>query len=302
MLIQAFSENLWLYPDTPMTCPSSSAVLDAARGGMVCLQLLTDQTFGSRVPFSVSWEDASFIRPTVYQLLPVCVDKNSGKDVFTGPYEEVKDFVIRKAPFDLFDAMREIQDGTLLPGRCALFIRLEIDSACPEGVRRIALSLSAGDETARIDIQIHVHKALIPPLHETRFGMVNWIYTDKLCEQYRVEPGSREFADILDKHLVNEVDMRNTHLQLPSGEPIRNAEGQITGFDFSLAALVGNMALSRGFRYIMGGFVARFKQWDDEEHFLLWDRETGVSTHEGYRQLRLYFEGVRQTISDNGWE
>lgn len=302
MLIQAFSENLWLYPDTPLTAPSASVSLDAARGGMVCLQLLTDKTLEADTPVSVSWENAFCLRPTIYQLLPVCVDKNSGKDLFTGPYEEVKDFVTREAPFDLFDAMKEIKGDVLAPGRCAFFVRFEIDRDCPAGERKIGLTLKVGEEAAHLDIGITVHQALIPPLEQTNFGMVNWIYTGKLCEQYGVEAGSEEFVKVLDQHLTNEIEMRNTHLQLPSGEPIRDEDGKVIGFDFTLAELVGNMALSRGFNYIMGGFVARFAKWDDPEHYLLWDREVGVASHEGYRQLKLYFEGVRQMVLDNGWE
>ncbi len=302
MLIQAFSENLWLYPDTPLTAPSASVSLDAARGGMVCLQILTDKTLEKETGFSISWQNIFSVRPTIYQLLPVCVDKNSGKDVLTGPYEDVKDFVIRKAPFDLFDAMKEPKDGVLAPGRCAFFVRFEIDRACPAGSRSIALEMTVGVEKARLEIEINVHKASIPPLEQANFGMVNWIYTSKLCNQYGVEPGSEEFVKVIDQHLVNEIEMRNTHLQLPSGEPIRDENGKVIGFDFTLAELVGNMALNRGFNYIMGGFVARFSKWDDPEHFLLWDREVGVASHEGYRQLKLYFEGVLQLIEDNGWE
>ena len=301
MLIQAFSENLWLYPDTPLTAPTASVSLDAARGGMVCLQLLTDKTFDDAAPLSVSWENAFSLRPTLYQLLPVCADKNSGKDVLTGPYEDVKEFATREAPFDVFDAMREPKDGLLSPGRCAFFIRLEIDRDCSAGEKKIGLTLTAGNETAHIDLLLTVHKALIPPLDQANFGMVNWIYTEKLCRQYGVEAGSPEYIRVLDQHLTNEIEMRNTHLQLPSGEPIRDESGKIIGFDFTLAELVGNMALAKGFNCIMGGFVARFAKWDDPEHFLLWDREVSIASHEGYRQLKLYFEGVRETVLANGW-
>ena len=301
MLLQAFSENVWLYPDTPVTASSASVSLDAARGGMVCLQILTDKTLDESTPFSVSWKNAFRVRPTVYQLLPVQVDKNSGRDLFTAPYEEVSDFVTRKAPFDLFDAMREPTDGLLAAGTCAFFVRLEVDRDCPVGERPIAMELTIGGETARMAIRLTVHKATIPPLEQANFGMVNWIYTGKLCEQYGVEAGSEAFAEILDQHLTNEIEMRNTHLQLPSGEPIRDEEGKIIGFDFTLAELVGNMALNKGFNYIMGGFVARFINWDDPDQFLLWDRGVSVASHEGYRQLKLYFEGVARLIEDNGW-
>ena len=301
MQFQIISENTWLYPDTPFTHADQSVALDAARGGMICFQVLTDLNLKAETPVSVAWENAYSVRPTLYQLLPVCVDKNSGKDLYHGPYEEVADFVTRRAPFDLFEAMREPKDGLLKSGVCAFFVRLEADADCAVGNHQLAMEVTVGAEKTRLEINLNVHKAAIPPLKQAKFGMVNWIYPMLICSQYNVEEGSDAFMEVYDKHIINEIEMRNTHLQIPSGKPVRDAEGKVIGFDFTLAEKVGNLALRRGFPYIMGGFVARFKEWDDPEHYLLWDREVGVTSHEGYRQLKLYFEGVAALVKKNHW-
>ena len=48
--------------------------------------------------------------------------------------------------------------------------------------------------------------------------------------------------------------------------------------------------------------MARFERWDDEDQLLLWDREVGASTVEGYRQLKLYFTRAWECVLDNGWQ
>lgn len=302
MRISVFSENTWIYPDMDVEYGKDHAALNVARSGMACFQVITDATVEDGSPVSISWDELNGIKATVYQLLPVCVDKNSGAESLVGPYEAVKDFVTRKAPFMVYDAMREIDEGKLCEGRAAFFVRLEADRQCRPGAKHIGLGICIGGECARIGIDINVHAAEVPPVMKARFGMVNWLNVKEICRQHDVSTEDSEFDRLLAAYIDNEVEMRNTQLQLPSGVPLRDENGKVVGFDFSLAAKVGNMALERGFQYVMGGFVARFNIWNEETHYLLWDREVSVASHEGYRQLKLYFTEAARVMKENGWE
>ena len=302
MKIKAFSANTWIYPDMSIENADTAVSVDIARGGMVCFQLLTDKVLTDECGISVKWGNACGIRPTLYQLIPVRVDRNSGAESLTGPYEAVKDFVTREAPFMVYDAMREPEDGKVSAGRLALYVRLEADKLCAPGNKELSLEVRLGDDTAKIDIGINVHKAVVPPVTNSEFGMVNWLNVREICDQHGVTTDSPEFDGLLASYIDNEVEMRNTQLQLPSGVPVRDESGRVVGFDFSLAVKVGNMALERGFQYVMGGFVARFNIWNEETHYLLWDREVSVASHEGYRQLKLYFTEAARVMRENGWE
>ena len=99
--------------------------------------------------------------------------------------------------------------------------------------------------------------------------MVNWIYYDRLAEQNHVKQYSEEYEAVLRAYLTNELDMRNDYLMIPAGTPVRDADGRVVDFDFSGAEFVGRIALEMGFRYVMGGFVARFNIWDEPEQYLL---------------------------------
>ncbi len=302
MKIKVFSANNWIYPDTQIDNEINYVFLDAARGGMACFQLLTDKVITEPAKAEVKWSGIGGVRPTVYQLIPVCVDRNSGAENLTGPYEAVKEFVTREAPFMVYDAMRDMEAGMLSPGRLAFYVRIEADKLCATGIKEISLEIEVGGDSAKACIELDVHKAIIPPVAHAKFGMVNWLNIREICSQHRVDTESDEFEELLAAYIDNEVDMRNTQLQLPSGVPVRDENGKVIGFDFSLAAKVGNMALERGFQYVMGGFVARFEVWNEETHYLLWDRSVSIASHEGYRQLKLYFTEAARVMKENGWE
>ncbi|MBQ4158453.1 MAG: DUF4091 domain-containing protein [Clostridia bacterium] len=302
MRSQFFSSCTWIYPDMEIEREDTRITLDVPRGGMTAFQILTDVYLEKDEEVALVWENAFSVKPAVYQLLPVCVDQNSGKDVLTGPYEDVKEYATRKAPFYVFDAMREIDDGKLLMGRLAFYVKLDVPDSISQGSKRIFLSIRIGDKILPLEIDINVHAARIPDLQHASFGMVNWLNIGEISSQHKVNENDPAFDEILLKYIDNQLEMRNTQLQIPSGVPVRDDTGKIISFDFSLSEKVATLALERGFQYVLGGFVARFKVWDEKTHYLLWDRDVSIASHEGYRQLKIYFSEVWDMIKKNGWQ
>ena len=300
---QIFSDNEWIYPDTTIV-ESNEINLYAARGSDVCFQVLTDYMASEGEKIRVSTEGLPVgCEVVMYQLLPAHVGENSDRKMLTTKdYESVRDFVTRKAPFDVYEITRPIKKGKLTEGRVAFFIRVNVSCDEIPGNYAGTLTLHVGTEVLKIALSIKVYQTQIPALSDANFHMVNWIYYESMAKQHNVSLWSDEYYTILKAYLKNELDMRNDYLMIPSGTPIRDSKGQVVDFDFSEVEKVGNMALSMGFAYIMGGFVARFKQWDDNEHFLLWDQEVGVTTIEGFRQLRLYFTKAWECVCRNGWQ
>lgn len=301
MKCQVFSENQWIYPDTELTCPNR-AELYAPRGADVCFQVLTDYALkgGETITADFSMEGCE---AAVYQLLTATVPLNSdAKMLCTTDYDSVKHFVTRKAPFDVYEITRPIDEGETEAGRAAFYIRINVAANAPVGVFASDLSIRMGDETLTVPVSVKIYNVQVPALADSAFHMVNWIYYGRLANDHKVEAYSDKYMEILDRYLDNQIDMRNDYLMIPSGTPIRDEEGKVVDFDFTAAEMVGNRALAHGFKYVMGGFVARFKVWDDPDHFLLWDRNITVSSIEGYRQLKIYFTRAYECIKRNGWE
>ena len=295
-----FFDSEWLYPDTAAE-GAATANLFCARNADACFQILTDLTVAAGTLIGVSFS-ATECQATVYQLLPAHVGENSGpKTHTTTDYESVKHFVTRKAPFDVYEITRPLDSGMLRAGRVAFFVRVDVPADAIPGEYNEALTLTVGEEAFTVPVHIKIYHATVPTLADASFHMVNWIYYNKLASHHSVVPFGEEYNVILRNYLQNQLDMRNDYLMLPSGEPIRDNDGRVVDFDFSHAEYVGNLALSMGFRAIMGGFSARFVVWNKPLVTLLWDRDIDVTSFEGYRQLSLYFKRAWECVQKNNW-
>jgi len=303
MKYQIFSDNEWIYPDTSIT-EENKAELYSARGADVCFQVLTDCFLNEEAKITVAAEGMpDGCEAIVYQLTEAHVGENSARTVFTTKdYDSVKDFGTRKAPFDVYEITRPLEKGKLSQGRLAFYLRINVAADAAVGVHTFQITLTVGEEAINLPVTLQIFNTCIPPLKKAGFHMINWLYYDEIAKDHRVELWSEEYFDVLRAYLENQLDMRNDYLMLPSGMPIYDENGVVQDFDFAPAEKVGNLALSMGFKYIQGGFVARFEVWDDPEHLLLWDRKVGTTTLEGYRQLKCYFTRAWECVCKNNWQ
>ncbi len=300
MRYSIFSENQWLYPDSDITA-KTQADLHAPRNSDVCFQILTDLTLvgGEKIEFSFNAEGCN---AELYQLLPLRVTENSDPVLYTTTdYESAKDFVTRQAPFDVYEVTRPLDDGVLSEGRLALYVRINVARDAEVGVRETVLGIKVKGETLSVPLSITAYSVQIPTLSDAEFHMANWISYTSTASAHGVEIMSEKYKAILKKYCENQVDMRSDYLMLPGGTPIKDDSGRIVDFDFSHAEFVGNLALKCGYNKIMGGFVARWNDWREPELYLVWDEEVDSSSIEGYRQLKVYFDGVLKCIERNGW-
>lgn len=304
---QVFSENEWIYPDTVITSKNQSTLF-AARGSDVCFQVLTDYQLekGDEICFSFACDGCC---ADVMQLLPATVVYNSSATYGVAEdYESVKHFVTRKAPFDVYDVTKPLDDGPTEPGRAAFSVRVNVASDAPTGCFECVLSIWFRGITLEIPVSLKIYRTVIPALKDATFHMTNWIHFRQfrrrvsLADLYHVEEWTDRYVEILKEHLKNLVDMRNDFLMLPAGEPIYSEDGTVVDFDFSRVELVGNLALEYGFTTVMGGFPAEWIEWDKPELYLCWDSEIEVTSIEGYRQLKIYFTRAWELVQKNGWE
>ena len=310
MKFQIFTENDWVYPDTQITDPSDSVYLETARNANISFQVLTDIQVeeGTSVTFDWSGEKEGEFELIPYQLMPARVEENSGAEIFTTlDYDSVKNFVTRQAPFYVYDVTRDIDDGTLKKGRAAFYFRIkvsgDIDPGIYESVLRISINGNKGKiHEGRINIKIKVWKATVPSLDSCKFNMVNWLFLDTIQKVHKLEYDSEEFWKTVAFYMDNQLDMRSNHLMLSRGQPILDENGRVVDFDFSEMIKLGKMAVAKGYKYIYGGFVARWKKWDESEIYLLWDRDIECTSQKAYRQLKIYFTKLWNIVEENGWK
>ena len=309
--VRTVSENTWLFPADTVGTPCHEISLDAARGGNVLFQILTDETIAADTPFAYSIAGANGVAVTPYQLLPVFVEKNSAPRNTMGRtdnYESVADFVTAKAPFDVYDITEEI-NGTLAEGKLALCVRLSVSPDAPVGKQTVTLTFTAGDATFAVDAMLTVHKAVVPRLSDSELIVCNWIYPAHIAKSHGVELYGEEYWKLYREYLRHLLDIRSNHFSMMGtekvpvgGEPIRDESGKIVDFDFTIFEKHMKIADEMGFTALYGPYIAHWTVWNDNWLHLVWDPETDVTSREAYRQLAIYFKGLRAMIERNGWQ
>lgn len=310
MKIRVCDSVTWCYPDIPVTDEISEARVDIPRNGDDVFQIATDLSVpdgGSDVAWSCDAPQG--LKVTLYQLCPVGVKFNSSpKHHETRDYESVKDFVTRRAPFEVFDRIRSLGGGKLTSGNLAFCVRVDAAKDAVPGEYSFTLDFTAGEESGRVNITAHVYRTALSDPEDSPYAMVHWLFNAgetgslNICRVHNVEMFSEEYYYWVERHLEDLRDMRNNYFQLPTAIPVKDEYGRVVSFDFSQVARHARLALEHGFRTVYGGFIAHFRHWDEIPYFFLWNMYENVFSAEGDRQLRLYFDGVKQFIAANGLE
>lgn len=301
-----FNDADWLYPDS-----AHSALTDVSlhlpRGGHDGAQILVD---ASHAPVSVSCRpDVSCpsgdnASPTLqlYRLLPVGVNENTSPTLMTTTdYESCREFVTRKAPFDVYDALKPFDGEIPEGGRFALYLCAEASPDAAPDIYSGSLTITDEDGQTDIPIRYTVHTPVVPSLSASGLGMLNFFDYDGLSGQHKTNKGSDEYWETFRYYVRAQIALRCTHILLPAGEPVYQ-DDVLTGFDFSAAIRAGRIALEEGAVRLCGGHVAHWHEWDDGEYYPNWDQATGITTPQGYLQMRLYFSTWAKVVRENGWE
>ena len=312
---RVYSESQWVYPDDEILESNSESVnLDVARGANVLCQILTDIEVQENSPFTFSVKGANGVRVIPYQLVKYTVERNSapqGKPNSTLDYDLVKDFVTRKAPFDVYDITAPIKKVLPRGGRFAFALRFNPSNDVDAGVQNIVVTIKICESVIEVPITLNIHKAVVPPMRDSNLMVVNWIMPRLIAENANTERFTEDYFVLYDKLLKSLVDIRNNHASIVESwqravpdESIKDENGKIIDFDLRPLERSLQMAEKAGMTKLYGSYVAHFVVWNQPEVCLLWDWENKHSAldAEGYRQLKLYFKRVKEMVERNNWQ
>lgn len=300
MRLSTFTDTDWLYPDSEHSS-QTAIILDAVCGGHAGAQILGD-TLPSEAVVEFRWNDSDGPDVQLFQLLPVGVNENTSPTLMTTTdYESCRAFVTRKAPFDVYDALRPV-DGTIpADGRLALYLCIDVPQQAEARAYHGVLSVGIAADEYAIPVTCTVHGLTVPKLAEAKLGMLNFFDYDGLATQHNVKKNSPEYWELFRQYVRAQVQMRCTYILLPAGEAIIR-DGSVIGFDFSAAERAGQIAREEGAEKLCGGHIAHWHEWDDSEYYPNWDQTLGITTPQGYLQMRLYFSHWAEIIKRNRWE
>lgn len=300
MKYSVFTDTDWIYPDSAHN-ETKAVRLRIPRGGHTGAQILGEIP-AAPLRLQFSWHQETDLDIRLFRLLPVGVNENTdSKLMTTTDYERCKDFVTRKAPFEVYDALCPFEDAPEEDGRLAVYLCIEAKDCVVPGTYTGELSVLEGSLETKIPLTCEVSSVLVPPLSASRLGMLNFFDYDGLATQHHVEKGSAAYWNLFARYVKAQIDMRCTHILLPPGEALFE-NGVLTGFDFSMAEQAGQIAKREGALWLCGGHIAHWHEWDEQEYYPIWNQSLGITTTEGYLQLRLYLTQWAEIVKRNNWQ
>jgi hypothetical protein len=295
------SANEWLYPDTPIPAlPVHAMSLHAARGGRAGFQVLLR---GLQPGDPVACEFDGAIAPEIYQLIDVNVPENSGPPCSAIPPDQpTPEYVIRKAPYRVYEALRPLENGDSARGETdALYVSFLIPVDAKAGQHTGSLRVRVGNEVADVGVTLNIYKARVPKQGHLR--VTNWFNTERMAYQHKLEPWSEAHWEML--HLYAKMMRRGRQTDfIPVKPEVKKKGVAVWEFDFSKPERMIRMFLDEGFTHIelphvfghdrRKEAVARFVVSVD-------GKPVPGTSREAYEFLAQYLPAWAEMLRRNGW-
>ena len=272
---------------------------DAPAGGVADVNILVeDAARGEPLRYSSDAPEGEFFR-----LVDVPVERNTGPEAFAerdgGPRNE---FVTRRAPFRVFDAMRPL-DGEPVTSDVplvALRFRLRLAQG-GAGVRHVVLKLSQGGEEAALTFTVRVHDAGLPPVGRGSFPYTNWISYEAIAARHGVEMWGEAYFNLLGKYARLMAYGRQNMFIIPLRQVFSVRDGAPVLDETRLERIV-KVFTGAGLHYIEGGhFGRRTGDWTSPTFSTNVVKELATSPA-GCAVIASMARQLMAVIRRNGWE
>jgi hypothetical protein len=304
----------WLYPDSKIDGePITSLECDAPAGGVADVNILvTDMVHDKPLRFSSDAPDGEFFR-----LIDVPVECNTGPEAFTEREGKPRnEFVTRRAPFRVFDAMEPLNGGSLTPtdseaftglglapdAAVALRFRLRLGYDAPSGDRNISIRVSQGGEEALLSFHVRVYAVGLPHVGRDSFPYTNWIAFAAIADRHGIEQWSEAYFDMLGRYARLMAYGRQNMFLLPLCTFFEARDGKPVIIPGRLERLV-RIFTDAGLHYIEGGhFGARTTgEWACPTFSTSVVKEMATSPAGG-EIIASIGRQLMEAIRRNGWE
>lgn len=181
----------WVYPDSEIDSdPCLCRAIDAARGGTgAATILIKDAKPGTEIRLAIRPKTGA--RAEFFRLIDVPVERNTGPVGFTEKEGERNEFVTRRAPFRVYDAMQPT-GGSFAAKAATQAVRFHIPIAedARPGQREYLLAVTHGKETQALKLVVTVFNPVIPPVGRASWPCTNWFSFENMATRHGLKPWS----------------------------------------------------------------------------------------------------------------
>jgi hypothetical protein len=294
----------FLFSDSVVVGTSTRPMaLDVARGGIASVHvLLNDLVENETVRLRVEANGKSVRGAQWFRLLDVPVEVNTGPVGFTEKPGEQNPFVIRRAPFRVYDAVQPV-GSAVKASSPTMALRLQVPVHADErpGTRRLTLEVRSGNECQRLPLEVTVHRPIIPPIGPDSFPYTNWFSFNLMAERHGLKPWSEAHWRMIRRYADLMAHGRQNTFWCPLGDifkvvrerPVLNRER---------VRRIVKVFTSAGMYFIEGGHVAGRTggEWQATTFDLSLAKVHATSV-EGNKFLAEIARQLMEEIERNGW-
>jgi hypothetical protein len=300
MTYQVESFNKWLYPDDIANDNSKkSADLIAPRNGYASFQVLFNNCpVGEKI--NCSFYGTGKLFAEFYREIDVKVTMNTGVHGFTADYETAKDYVTRKAPFRVYDALEPVSDSIVKNKTEALYISFKIDENAVSGIYHCFVYIAMGAEKIEIPVNIEIADTVLP---KESLYITNWYSVGSMAKSHGKELWSEEHWSLIEKYGKAMRRGRQNVFWITWDTVKSNIDekGDYI-FDFSRTERLIKMYLGMGFTVIEGSPLCGRDSWEAETFKISApDGRYEAMSAQGYKYIVQFLTAWRCFLDKNGW-
>ncbi|MCC7146478.1 MAG: DUF4091 domain-containing protein [Phycisphaeraceae bacterium] len=211
----------FVYPDSQVSAkPRQAMELDVPRGSIASVQVLgNDLKAGQTLRLTVRQRGSVERAAKWFRLIDVPVEKNTGPVGFVEKEGERNEFVVRRAPFRVYDALEPLAGSVPVKHATGcLLLQIPIPADARPGERCYELSISDGSATAEFCLTVHVHKAVLPAVGEKTLPYTNWFSYPDIAKRHSLRPWTPPYWRMLKRYAQMMAHARQNTFWIPLRE------------------------------------------------------------------------------------
>ena len=275
-----------VYPDRNNLKFYKNYSIDSPKNTIYNINLVVKSELNSVI--KVDYKSDSFNKIIFSEVLDVPVEQNTGLDSRTERFKgNVNPYVIRRAPFRIFEIIKPIKSSMLISKSnfSLINVKIPIDKNLNLDKHQIDFIIHINDQKFNLKLKIHIHDIIIPELEESNFFYTNWFNLSKMEEYHQLERWSTDWYIMLDKYAKLMAYGRQNCVKIP-GELIYIENDEIFLNEERMMSFI-NVFLKYGFKYFESPHLldrGKNDDWGNPE-LITKLRDVGYYSEEGKKEI-----------------
>ncbi len=303
--LSIFDELEPLYPDTEISNEDTLITLHVAKNSIAGFHLLVKNLGKTDILRIYPKTDREIGNCEIFHLIDVPVEINTGIESRTEKWDnKINPYVIRRAPFDIYEAMQPINSPFFTSNKIEAFrIQWRIPCNIKSGKYEIPMVMETLNCKRNLNIIIDIYDVKIPDLSEKSYGYTNWFSIKNIADRHNLILWSESFWEMLKKYADMMAYGRQNMFFVPLNELVKVKNNEPILDTIKMKRYIDTFKDAGLDKIEFTHFAHRTNQdWSSKTLSSSFNKSMLVNSPEGVIFYKKLFEQLQQIIIKNGWE